>query len=216
MVNIDKIKELSQEKGLSLSFICKKLGVARVYFNDIIKTQRDIPDDRLKIIAELLDTTPEFLRDETDIKERYLSPRVTEDIVTFPVIGEIAAGYNHMAEEGWEGEVVDIPVSYLHGRPQSDYFVLKVKGDSMYPAYMDGDNVLILKQSTLNRSGEIGAVIYDGELATLKKIEYVNGEDWMKMIPLNPNYPPRTIENADLERCRVIGVPILLIREIKQ
>ena len=70
MVNIDKIKSLAYEKGVSLTFICTKLGVARVYFNDLVKHHRDIPDERLSIIADILNTTPEYLRDETDQKEK--------------------------------------------------------------------------------------------------------------------------------------------------
>ena len=50
----------------------------------------------------------------------------------------------------------------------------------------------------------------------MKKVEYVMGEDWMKLIPLNPQYPPKMIEGADLEQCEVIGVPRLLVREIEQ
>ena len=73
----------------------------------------------------------------------------------------------------------------------------------------------MLKQSTLNRSGEIGLIRYDGEIATLKKVEYVDGENWMKLIPLNPQYPPRMIEGEDLEQCEVLGIPRLIVREIK-
>lgn len=146
---------------------------------------------------------------------KYPEPRITEDIVTFPVIGEMAAGYEHIALEDWDGETIDIPVQYLHGRSQKDYMVLTVKGDSMYPLYLEGDKVLVLKQSTLNRSGEIGLIRYDGEIATLKKVEYVDGENWMKLIPLNPQYPPRMIEGEDLEQCEVLGIPRLIVREIK-
>ena len=73
---------------------------------------------------------------------------------------------------------------------------------------------MILKQSTMNRSGEIGAIIYEDELVTLKKIEYVYGENWLKLIPINPNHPPKLIENEELEHCRVIGIPKLLVREL--
>lgn len=76
MVNVDKIKKLAKENGISLSYICGKLGVAKVYFNDVQKHSRAIPDDRLKIIADVLRTTPEYLKDETDIKE---APRVQTD-----------------------------------------------------------------------------------------------------------------------------------------
>jgi repressor LexA len=80
---------------------------------------------------------------------------------------------------------------------------------------MDGDKVLILRQTTLNHSGEIGAIMYE-DYATLKKVEYVNGEDWLKMIPVNPQYPPKRIESSELEECRVLGIPKLLIKEIDE
>ena len=86
----------------------------------------------------------------------------------------------------------------------------------MYPIYMDGDKVLIVKQSTLNNSGDVGVVIYDDNCGTLKKVEYVKGEDWLELIPINPMYQRERIEGEKLEHCRVIGIPTLLIREIEQ
>ena len=74
--------------------------------------------------------------------------------------------------------------------------------------------MLVLKQDTLDRSGQIGVVLYDGDQATLKKVEYVNGEDWMKLIPLNPLYPPKTITGCDLEQCRILGIPRLILRNV--
>ena len=84
----------------------------------------------------------------------------------------------------------------------------------MYPLYIAGDIVLVLKQATLNRSGDIGVIRFDGDSATLKKVEFVYGEDWMKLIPINPEYPPRLIENEDLEQCKVLGIPRMVIREL--
>ena len=44
----------------------------------------------------------------------------------------------------------------------------------MYPQYQDGDKVLILRQSTVNYSGDVGAVIYNDENINIKKkIEFV-------------------------------------------
>lgn len=178
-----------------------------------------IPIDRIESIAKATHVTPEYLMGWSKSENPlplFPEPEITEDYVTFPVIGEVAAGYEHIIQEDWSGDTIDIPTRYLRGRPKSDYIVLTVTGNSMYPMYLDGDKVLILKQSTLERSGDIGLIRYDGECATLKKVEYVTGEDWMKLIPLNPEYQPRTIEGADLEECEVIGVPRLLIREIEQ
>ena len=147
-------------------------------------------------------------------KARYQSPDIAEDTTVFPVIGDVAAGYDHIAAEEWEGDTVEIPDSYLKGRDKSEFFVLRIRGDSMYPMYQNGDKILVLKQNTLNYSGEIGVVIYDDEIGTLKRVEYKKGEDWMRLVPINPSFPPILIEDERLEHCRVIGIPKLLIREL--
>ncbi len=182
----------------------------------------NIPANKIKAISEKLGTTPAYLmgwETESDKKSDYINlppPNITEDYTTFPVIGEVAAGYDHIAMEDWEGDTLDISDDYLKGRDKSEFFVLRVKGDSMYPEYQDGDKVLVLKQSTLNYSGQVGVVLYDSESATLKKVEYKQGEDWMRFVPINPSFPPRLIENEDLELCRVLGIPKLIIREVNK
>ena len=144
------------------------------------------------------------------------TPNITEDYTTFAVIGEVAAGYDSIAIEDWEGETVDIPNSWLRGRSKNEFFVLKVKGDSMYPVYQEGDKVLVLKQSTLNYSGQVGVILYDDEYASLKKVEYKMGEDWLRMVPINPTHPIKKVEGEALEHCRILGIPKMLIREIEE
>lgn len=212
----DRIRRLREDKDISQEELARRCGYSsRSTISKIEKGERNLTGDKIQVIADVLGVRPSYLMDGEETTS-LCAPEVTEDTVVFPVIGEIAAGYDYPAYEDWSGETVEIPKSYLHGRSRDEFFVLSVKGDSMYPQYMDGDKVLILKQSTMNRSGEIGAIIYDGEMATLKKIEYVDGEDWVKLIPINPEYTPKTIRNEDLEQCHVLGIPRLLIREIEQ
>lgn len=226
------IGEFIQKRRKELDLTLEEIGIATGVGKSTVKKWEtgfisNMGRDKIKQLAKVLNVSPSvFINESIDDYsvavniDKYngniitlASPTVTDDVVTFPIIGNIAAGYDEIAVEDWSGETVDVPVSYLRGRNKSEFFVLKVKGDSMYPLYHEGDKVLILKQSTLNRSGDIGAVMYEGECATLKKIEYVNGEDWMRLIPLNPNYIPKTIEGVDLENCRVLGIPFVLIRE---
>jgi len=70
MTVIERIKALAYEKGISMSFLCKKMNVARVYFNDIQKNGRTIPDDKLAIIAGTLGTSVEYLLGKTEQKEK--------------------------------------------------------------------------------------------------------------------------------------------------
>ncbi|MBQ2967439.1 MAG: helix-turn-helix domain-containing protein [Clostridia bacterium] len=212
----ERIKQRRKELDLSIEDVAKRLGknratVYRYESDDIMH----LPVTVLEPLARVLNTTPAYLMGWDDVENKLLPPNITEDFVTFPVLGEIAAGFDMVATEDWSGETVDIPTRYLKGRRQDEFFVLTVKGNSMYPLFHDGDIVLILKQTTLNRSGDIGVVLYEDENATLKKVEFVNGEDWMRLVPLNPEFFPRLVEGADLERCRILGIPKLSIREFE-
>ena len=61
----------------------------------------------------------------------------------------------------------------------------------------------------------INLIVFNfNKISTLKKVEFVKGEDWLRLVPINPNVPPILIEGEDLEHCRVMGVPKLLIREM--
>ncbi len=204
------LKKLRTSQGLTQTQLADKLGLSFSTISMYERGEREPDFETMESIADYFNVSMDYLHG----KNKYKAPTITEDIVTFPIIGEIAAGYEEIAIEDWSGDTIDVPTSYLNGRKKEDYFVLTVNGDSMYPHYQDGDIVLVLKQSTLDRSGDIGAIIYDGECATLKKIEFVHGEDWLKLIPLNPEFKPKLIEGADLEICRVIGIPKLLIRKI--
>lgn len=139
-------------------------------------------------------------------------PELTDDTVTYPVIGEIAAGFDRIALEDWSGETVEIPKLYLKGRKRDEFFVLTVKGNSMYPMYLNGDKVLILRQTTPNNNGDVCAIIYDGEYGTLKKI-YQNDSS-AELVPINPEFMSKQIVGSDLEKLIVLGIPKLIIREI--
>ena len=206
------LNSIMEECDRTPSDIVNLLGVSKSTVSSWRNGEKMPRMDKIEALANYFGCLKSDLIEQKSLR----APEVTEDTVIFPVIGEIAAGYDYPAYEDWSGDTVEIPKSYLHGRSRDDFFVLSIKGDSMYPQYMDGDKVLILKQSTMNRSGEIGAIIYDGDMATLKKIEYVDGEDWVKLIPINPEYAPKTIRNEDLEQCHVLGIPRLLVREIEQ
>ena len=217
---LNKLIEVINESGLSYGEIAKRTGIPKSSIHRYAKGQtKKIPIDAVRLIADATGVSTSYIMGREDNKSDYINlppPTITEDYSEIPVIGGIAAGYNRIAYENWEGETVPIPNHYLKGHNLSDYFVLNVNGSSMYPMYQDGDRVLILKQSTLNHSGQVGAILYNDEFATLKKVEYVMGEDWMKLVPINPNYEPELIEGEALEHCRVIGIPKLLIRDIKE
>lgn len=204
-----RIKAFRKRLKMSQEELAKLTGYERSSISHIEKGEFDLSESRLLLFASALGVTITDLLGYTD------PPEVTDQTVTFGIIGEIKAGLDLEMVEEYD-ETIEIPVAWLSGRPKSDYMILRVKGDSMYPDYQDGDLVLILRQTTMNHSGQIGAVIYDDSAATLKRIEYVFGEDWMRLVPINKTYPPVTIEGERLEHCHVLGIVKKLIRTVRQ
>ena len=213
-----KLKNIRLKLNIRQKDVCDALNIPQNTYSQYENNKREPDNETLSRIADYFHVSTDYLLGRTDEPSSSpdFSPGITEEYVAFPVIGDVAAGYGHIAVEDWEGEKIDVPASYLKGHPKEDYFVLKVKGDSMYPTFQDGDRVLVLRQETLNYSGQIGVILYGDDHATLKKVEYKAGEDWMNLIAINPAFPPLRIENEDLTHCRVLGIPRLLIREMAE
>ena len=91
MVNINKIKNLAKEKGLKIKYICDQLGLSDTYLSNVKNGKDRMTDERLAIIADILNTTPEYLRDETDQKEK----SATEE----KPLPDILYRYNELSEE---------------------------------------------------------------------------------------------------------------------
>ncbi len=126
------------------------------------------------------------------------------------VLGSIRAGIPAEAVEDivdWE----EIPEEMCKGG--KEYFGLKVKGDSMWPDFLEGDVVIIQKTPVCN-NGNICAVYVNGYDATLKQIKL--GDDGsITLQPRNPSYPPRTYTKEEVEQLPVTiaGVVVELRRK---
>lgn len=210
---LENIRVLCVRNKTSIPKLEKALGYGNGAVSGWVKAKKPAPMERVAAIADYFGVSVESLINEDESNSTPF-PNISEDNVQFPVIGGVAAGYDRIAYEDWTGDSIEIPRSYLRGRQPQDYFVLRVKGDSMYPEYQDGDHVLVLRQATMDRSGQVGVVIYGDEAGTLKRIEYVDGESWLTLRPINPQFPPITIKGEELEHCRVLGVAKLIVREI--
>jgi transcriptional regulator with XRE-family HTH domain len=68
-----------KERGLSQSFVSEKVGMSRNYIKDCKRLNSDIPADRLKMIADILGTTVEYLTDQTDSPAKQEKPAAISD-----------------------------------------------------------------------------------------------------------------------------------------
>ena len=160
---------------------------------------------RLPQIATVLGTTVEYLLSGQ-------KSSVSETAIRIPVLGTIPAGVPLEAIEDildWE----EIPVAWGSGDRQ--YFGLRIRGDSMYPRYLEGDTVILRKETTCE-SGDDCAVLVNGDAATLKQV-MIRGDGSLELRPTNPAYPPRIYSPAEIESLpvQIIGVVVELRRKIK-
>ena len=66
MIRYDRIQELANLCGKKKSYLSEAMGFSPRYLIDAKKQNTNIADKPLKILAEELKTTPEYLRGETD------------------------------------------------------------------------------------------------------------------------------------------------------
>jgi len=113
--------------------------------------------------------------------------------VNIPIVGRVAAGEPIFAEQNIEGMLaVD---SALVKNPQ-DIFALRVKGNSMIDSgILDGDYVIVHKQSAPDYDGDTVVILIDGE-ATVKKL-YKEGNGNLRLQPANETMQPIIVNPAE-------------------
>lgn len=89
-----------------------------------------------------------------------------------------------------------------------EYFALKVTGDSMFPEYLDGDVLIVLKIEDCE-SGQDAIVSVNGFDATFKRV--FKSDNGITLQPLNNNYPPQFYSNKDIK-----NMPIKILGIVKQ
>lgn len=206
----ENFQHLCEEKGVKPTTVVVELGLARgavtKWKNGTMPNKTTLPK-----LADYFGVTPGYFYQDNPKEKDPNNIYPVDGLVFFEEIGAVKAGFGGTAEEILTGKRVELPISMLAGKNKSDYFLLRVSGDSMYPALIDGDNILCERCTSVD-SGSIAVVLYNNEEATVKKVRYVYGEDWLELIPINPMYTTKRIEGADLEQCRVLGKVIKLIR----
>ncbi len=104
----------------------------------------------------------------------------------------------------------EIPEDMLKGGKQ--YFGLKIKGDSMFPEYLDNDTIILEKVDNCE-SGDDCVVMVNGNDGTFKRV--FKNENGIILQPLNNSYQPMIYTNEQIENLpvRIIGKVVELRRK---
>ncbi len=118
---------------------------------------------------------------------------VRTEMVSLPVIGNVAAGQPILAEENIE-DYFPVPADVV---PKGESFILKVRGDSMINAgIFSGDRIFVNTCSTASNGDMVVALIEDG--ATVKTFYKEDGH--IRLQPENDNMAPIIVDD-----CQIIG-----------
>jgi len=202
-VLVANIEYLCNARGVSVTVACKDSGAGKDFISNIKKGSKPSAEKVQMLAAYLGVSTSDLLGEDVDAPPR--------DTVRISVLGVVPAGIPIEAIEevvGWE----EIPRAWCAGDKQ--YFALRVCGDSMWPDFLDGDNVIVRKETTC-QSGDVCVVYTDERHATLKQVK-LNDDGSITLHPKNPSYPPRTFSASDVSSIPVAiaGVVVELRRKI--
>ena len=113
------------------------------------------------------------------------------EVANVPMVGRVAAGEPILAVENIES-YFPIPTEFM---PNSEAFMLKVKGESMINAgIFDGDNVLVEKCNTARNGDMVVALVDDS--ATVKT--FYKEADHIRLQPENDTMDPIIVDNCEI------------------
>lgn len=196
-----RIKELRKTKKITQEKLAGLLGVERSTIGKWESTSIIPSSEMLIEIAKFFNVTVDYLLGNDQV------PNGIKTAYRIKVYGSVPAGIPLEAIEDivdWE----EIPSDWI--KDGSEYIALKVKGDSMYPKYLDGD-IVIIKMQPDCESGQDAVVFINGFDATLKRV--IKNENSIILQPLNPEYETKVYVQGD-EPITILGIVVELRRKI--
>lgn len=204
------LKKLRENKGLSTREVYDIAKVSNSYLSLVENGHRRASAVVLKKLAPVygVDYLDLYVKAGYADLAEYETKKEPQSAVVF-VYGTIPAGIPiECIEDILDTE--EISSDMLKGGKQ--YFGLRVKGNSMFPEYLDGDTLIIEKVEDCE-NGQDCIVMVNGSDGTFKRV--FKNENGIILQPLNPTFSPMVYSNEDIEKLpiRIIGRVVELRRK---
>ena len=211
-----RLRAALELRGMKQAELVELTGIGKSSISTYLRGSYIPKQKNIYKMAKALNVNEAWLmgEDVDPTRQNAYSGPSDSSLVTIHYAGPVAAHFDATPDDAYEQRT--IPAEWIGRRRPEDFFLATVSGDSMYPQFQDGDEILCLRCSDMGIPGRIGIMLLGGDEATVKRIEYRPGEDWIDLIPINPEFKPRRIEGVDLEQCRVVGRVIKVIRTVDQ
>ena len=209
-----RLRTALEMRGMKQAELVELTGIGKSSISTYLRGSYIPKQKNIYKMAKALNVNEAWLmgEDVDPTRQNAYSEPSDSSLVTIHYAGPVAAHFDATPDDAYEQRT--IPAEWIGRRRPEDFFLATVSGDSMYPQFQDGDEILCLRCSDMGIPGRIGIMLMGGDEATVKRIEYKPGEDWIDLIPINPEFKPRRIEGVDLEQCRVVGRVIKVIRTV--
>ena len=182
------------------SDVCRDLDIPYSTFTDWCNANIYPRIDKIEMLANYFDIKKSDLVENKEKLDMIGNP-----VTSIPILGIVKAGYDYLAQENWVG-TIDVETSLVgNGK---DYFALKVHGNSMSPALIEDDIVIIKKQNDFE-NGDIVVAIINGDEATIKKGK--KSDSSILLQPLNTAYEPLIFTKEEMK-----SIPITIVGIVKQ
>lgn len=137
---------------------------------------------------------------EDDFYDKNIFSANTPEYSNVPIVGTVAAGLPIFADENIDG-YFPVPVTYL---TNDKTFMLRIKGNSMINAGILNNDLVLVKETSTARDGEIIIALID-DSATCKT--FYREKDYIRLQPENDAFEPIYVRE-----CNIIGKVIGLFR----
>lgn len=204
-----RLKTLREDAKMSQEELGKIIGISRSAIGMYENDQREPGLEKLNALADYFNVDLNYLNGKSDNTTRILSDGSYNPRIRINILGRVPAGVPI--------EAIDDIVDWEDLDPRifssdHEYFGLIVRGDSMYPKYMEGDTIICQRADDAESGRDVVAYV-NGHEATVKQlIKHENGS--LELRPINTAYPPRiyTPYQANNEPVKILG----FVREIRR
>lgn len=203
--------------GLTLAVLSERVGVTPGYLS-MIENQRVNNPPSMRVLVRLeavlgvrdsslcraaqWERTPEPIRKQLE-QARQQTGVEHQSIHRVPLINKVAAGYpTGFTDMGYPARVGDDVVlvpgyTGLHGDNDPDAFAATVCGDSMRPAYCEGDVVVFSPLADVVDGSDCFARLEPDHESTFKRVFFAPDNE-IRLEPLNKDFPTRVVHREQI------------------
>ena len=194
------LANLISERNLTQREFAKMVGVSAPTVNDWLKGKTSPRMNKIDKIcsifaikrSDLLDPPAEPAPPAAQPPTApYRAPLDGLHGVKIPILGRVVAGLPAYADQ----EILGYDEITKERAQTGEFFSLIVRGDSMEPLFLEGDHVIVERQPDVD-SGDVAIVGVDGEDATIKRVQKVEGGIILQ--PENRSYNPMYFSEKDI------------------